>query len=121
MNADYPILVFPNYKEVVRSKLPSGPDKLRLPSADYNWRKLGPRFTDLKRTLDNRRMKIQRGAEVTNPEDVLVLETAGRIDDFYRAVKNVDGLEWLLEEDIEGMPDDEFYNLEYKDKNLSSR
>ena len=83
MNTDYPILIFPNYKEVARATLPAGSGKLRLPSVGYNWRKLGPKFADLQKTLDNRRMQIQQGAEVANPEDVLVLETAGRVDDFY--------------------------------------
>lgn len=121
MNTDYPILIFPNYKEVARATLPAGFGKLRLPSVGYNWRKLGPKFTDLQKTLDNRRMQIQQGAEVANPEDVLVLETAGRVDDFYKAVKNVDGLEWLLEEDIDGKPDEEFYNPDNKEKDLGSR
>ncbi|MCA1597065.1 MAG: S8 family peptidase, partial [Chloroflexi bacterium] len=38
------------------------------------------------------------GAE---PEQVIVLETIGSIEDFYRAVDKVEGLEWLWEADAE--------------------
>ena len=54
-------------------------------------------------------MQLQDGAEWANPEDVLVLETAGRIDDFYKAVEQVEGLEWMLEQDKNGVPDEYFY------------
>lgn len=106
---DYPILVFPKYVEASRTKRSSGFEKISVPKPIYNWRRLGPKFTALYETLERRKMHIQQGAEGVNPEDMLVLETAGRIEDFYNAVKNVEGLEWLFEEDIEGKPDEEFF------------
>lgn len=122
---DYPILVFPKYVEASRAKRSSGFEKIRFPKPIYNWRRLGPKFTELYETLERRKMHIQQGAEGVNPEDVLVLETAGRIEDFYNAVKNVEGLEWLFEEDIEGKPDEEFCVLDNEgtptSKSLSSR
>ena len=46
------------------------------------------------------------------PEEVVVLETIGTIDNFIRAVENVPGMEWLAEvENQEVPPDDDFFAL----------
>lgn len=125
MNNEYPLLVFPMPASVSRTKLNTrGGSKPHLPNATANAARLSPKFTVLKNTLEGRRIKLQQEAEGANPEDVLVLETAGRIDDFLNAVKRVEGLEWLLEEDFDGIPDEYFYeekNGEKTDKALSSR
>ena len=125
MNNEYPLLVFPLPATASRTKLNTrGGSKLHMPNATTNAARLGPKFTVLKNTLDGRRIKLQQEAEGANPEDVLVLETAGRIDDFLNAVKRVKGLEWLLEEDFDGIPDEYFYkekNGEKTNKALSSR
>lgn len=122
-NNDYPILVFPKPGEPVdRSKLGGGGGKPHVPSVSDNARRIAPKFTEVQKILDERdKMNIQQGAEGVNPEDVLVLETAGRVEDFYEAVKRIDSLEWLLEEDFDGKPDDDFYEESDKGKILSSR
>ena len=109
MNNDYPILVFPKHETADRTKKPVNPPPPKMPSAKENWKRLEPTFKTLQETLNNRRMQLQDVAEGANPEDILVLETAGRIDDFYKAVELVDGLEWMLEQDKDGQPDDDFY------------
>lgn len=44
------------------------------------------------------------------PETVLVIEIAGRVDDFKQAVEATHGLEWLGEWDVDDIePDDDFY------------
>jgi hypothetical protein len=44
------------------------------------------------------------------PEEVIVLETIGAVEDFIRAVNNVAGLEWLGETDVEDIPpNDDFF------------
>lgn len=124
MNSDYPILLFPTPVPASRSKLSGGGGKPHVPSASANAVRLSPKFTALKSTLDGRRMRLQQEAEGANPEDVLVLETAGRIEDFVNAVRRIEGLEWLLEEDFDGKPDDDFYEVKNgikTDKDLSSR
>lgn len=124
MNSDYPILLFPTPVPASRSKLSGGGGKPHVPSASANAVRLSPKFTALKNTLDGRRMRLQQEAEGANPEDVLVLETAGRIEDFVNAVKRIEGLEWLLEEDFDGKPDEDFYeekNGIKTDKSISSR
>ena len=45
------------------------------------------------------------------PNQVLVLETVGSIDDFVEAVRRIDGLEWLAEADLSDIePDDDFHD-----------
>lgn len=123
MNTDYPILVFPKPGEPVdRSKLGGGGGRPHVPTVDDNAKRLAPKFTEVQKILEQKdKMNIQQGAEGVNPEDVLVLETAGRVEDFYDAVRRVENLEWLLEEDFEGTPDDDFYEEGDKGKKLSSR
>ena len=46
------------------------------------------------------------------PEEVVVLETVGTVDDFIRAVEAVPGMEWLAEVEAEEIPpDDDFFAL----------
>ena len=123
-NNDYPILVFPKKEEVGRTKRKMMVQRPQYPSAGKIAQRIEPKLTALQKALDNR-MRLQKGAEGLNPEDVLVLETAGRVDDFYKAVQRVEGLEWLLEEDFDGEPDEDFYYVDDEgkrtDKELSSR
>ena len=54
-------------------------------------------------------MELRGDAVGVLPDQVLVLETVGSVDDFVDAVSKVDGLEWLAESDLSGLePDDDF-------------
>lgn len=123
-NNDYPILVFPKKEEVERTKRKMVIQKPHFPTAGKMVQRIEPKFTKLQEALDNR-IHLQQGAEGLNPEEVLVLETAGRVEDFYKAVKRVEGLEWLIEEDFESEPDEDFYLTDEDgnrlDKELPSR
>ena len=126
MNTEYPILVFPKpSKPIDRSKLGGGGRRPHVPSAADNAVRLEPMFKEVQTAIANRRINIQDGAGGINPEDVLVLETAGRVEDFYNAVRRVKELEWLLEKDIEREADDNFYDVDddgnRKEGDLSSR
>ena len=105
---DYPILVFPKAEVADRSKLTGGFSSFKYPTAKHNARRIAPKLTAMQKAMETR-VQIRQGAEGANPEDVLVLETAGRVEDFYKAVKNIDGLEWLFEEDFEGEGNEDFY------------
>ena len=49
------------------------------------------------------------------PEEVVVLETVGTVDEFIRAVEAVPGMEWLAEIEAEEIPpDDDFFALDKK-------
>ena len=61
------------------------------------------------------------------PEEVVVLETVGTVDDFMHAVEAMEGMEWLAEIEAEGIPpDDDFFALTgddepRRDKDLRGR
>jgi hypothetical protein len=48
------------------------------------------------------------------PEDVLVLETAGTLDDFLNAASKIEGLEFLAEYDADDIPPDDDFFVEKK-------
>ena len=122
---EYPILLFPSPFPAQRSKMPRGGGSPHVPDVNSNADRLGPKFIALQNALDGQRIHIRQDAEGANPEEVLVLETAGRIDDFIQAVTQVDGLEWLLDEDILSRPDEDFYAIDSHggrvERDLSSR
>ncbi len=53
---------------------------------------------------------IQNIVGNVNPEMVLVIETIGKIQDFHKAIRRIDGLDWLAEADIDDLEiDDDAY------------
>ena len=57
-------------------------------------------------------MRLQAESHDLVPEDVVVLETVGSVENFVRAVERIPGLEWLAEIDETGIPpDDDFYEV----------
>lgn len=78
-----------------------------------------PLFTELQKSFEARKIDIRSNAIGTNPEDVLVIETIGDIENFANAVKRINGLEWMGEfESTDITPDDDFYDEENKQKEL---
>ena len=51
--------------------------------------------------MEKRRLQLQDSSVGLVPEQVLVLETIGTVDNFIRAVDNTPGLEWLAEYEME--------------------
>ena len=124
-NNEYPILVFPRRDEVGRTTRPTPVKPPHIPTAKENARRMSPKFQNLQKVLEGRKMHIQQGAEGADPEDVLVIETVGAVEDFYKAVQKIEGFEWLFEADDLRDPDEDFYATNSKgvktDKKLSTR
>lgn len=59
-------------------------------------------------------MVLRNDPDGIAPERALVFEVAGSLGDFYSQVGRVRGLEFLLEDDVELAPDDDFYALNTK-------
>jgi hypothetical protein len=59
--------------------------------------------------MADRRARLQADVAGAPPEQVLVLEIAGSVGDFLRAVQRIDGAEWLGEIDEVLEPDEDFY------------
>jgi hypothetical protein len=67
-------------------------------------------FSSLQQTFDARLTRLQIEAVGLQPEEVIVLETVGSVNDFIVAVRGIPGLEWLDEIEEEDVPpDDDFF------------
>lgn len=106
-----PLLILPTPTEPAkRSKKTGGGGRPHLPTRDRQAERLAPRFTVLQQTLDARRARLRTESSGVIPEEVIVLETVGPIDNFIVAVRNIEGLEWLGEVEEEDIPpDDDFF------------
>lgn len=105
-----PLLILPEPVSAVRQKRPGGPSKIKMPPPAEQSRKLAPKFARLQHVFESHSLDLREAPSGAEPEQVLVLETIGRIEDFYKAVREVEGLEWLVDWNEENIPPDEdFY------------
>jgi hypothetical protein len=122
--ADYPLLFFPEPQGLNRVGRPFPPPKIHYPSSQRQAERLSPLFDSLKRAFEARRMEIQQTPEGIDPEQVIVFETIGTVDDFLTAIKNTEGLEWMGEIELDNLqPTEDFYFEKNEDrgKSLSGR
>lgn len=81
-----------------------------FPSIARQYNRLIPDFSVLKHAFQQKAVAIQNSPVGLNPEVALVFEVVGSVENFYTAIKKVEGMEWMFEaptEEIE--PDDDFY------------
>jgi hypothetical protein len=109
-----PLLILPSPGQPAgRHRRTGGGGPPHLPGRERQVVRLGPRFTVLEQALEARRARLQAEALGLVPEEVIVLETVGTIDDFIVGVRNVPGLEWLGEIEAEDIPpDDDFFETD---------
>ena len=79
----------------------AGGGNLKIPDAASQAKRLEPQFQRLQNAMDKQRIALQDNPLGIVPEQVLVLETVGRIQDFINAVRKIPGLEWLGEHELE--------------------
>ncbi len=119
---EYPLLVFPEPAYAERAKRGGGGGKLSIPDASRQAERLTPQFQRLQDAMEQQRLALQDNPLGIQPEQVLVLETIGSIDGFIKAVKKVQGLEWLGEYELDDIsPDYGFENEQTPDKYLRGR
>ena len=95
---------------MTRRKRHGGGGKFHSPTPERQSERLSPQFERLQQTLEERRARLQMEARDLVPEEVVVLETVGTVDEFIRAVEAVPGMEWLAEIETEEIPpDDDFF------------
>ena len=115
---EHPLLVFPAPALAVKARRYGGGGKLKRPSAESQGRRLIPQFERLQQAIENKRLILQDNPFGIQPEQVLVLETIGPIDNFVKAAQNV-GLEWMGEFELEDIePADGFADEDDPDKLL---
>jgi len=108
---DRPLIILPTPTEPPKKKRKGfPPQRPHLPSRERQTDRLTPRFTVLQEAMDARRARLRTESSGVIPEEVIVLETVGPVNDFIVAVRNVRGLEWLGEVEEEDIPpDDDFF------------
>ena len=94
---EHPLLVFPDPTHAERTKRQGFGARLRLPDASQQGQRLAPQFQQLQQAMERRRISLQDNPLGIQPEQVLILETIGSIENFVNAVRRVEGLEWLGE------------------------
>nr|VFJ70489.1 MAG: Subtilase family protein [Candidatus Kentron sp. FW] len=112
-----PLLVFPQARVIPRPKGKSSPpNKPHFPGHERQIQRLTPQLDDLRQEFDRYKASVSGTVGGLEPEMVLVIEIAGNVDDFQRAIDATEGLEWLGEWDIGDIgdigdiePDDDFY------------
>lgn len=109
-----PLLILPEPAISTRAKKTSRGGGPKMLSSSRQQERLGPRLNALKSAFEEKRLAIKTSATGLVPEDVLVLETAGTVEEFFKAVSKVDGLEFLGEFEEEDIPPDDDFFVEKK-------
>lgn len=117
-----PILAFPSQGEIGRKKKePHPPGKMHLPTIERQSQRLSAQFSALEHAFESGRLNVNHSVDGLMLEQVLVMETIGPISEFYKAVRKIDGLEWLDEWERSIEPDDDFYIESDPEKAVSGR
>lgn len=86
-DTDYPLLVFPDPVPAKRTKRTSRGRKIESPIRREQANRLAPQFQRLQEAMENRRLELQDNPHGLVPEQVLVVETTGTVENFIRAVE----------------------------------
>ncbi|HIF9502871.1 TPA: S8 family peptidase, partial [Photobacterium damselae] len=95
-----PLLLFPAPDKTSPSSRNGGGGTPNRPSVTRQAQRLGPKFSRLESALENRRVEVQQDTPGVDPEYTVVIETYGSVADFFKAVKKIEGLEWLGEHEL---------------------
>lgn len=118
-----PLLLFPTPQLAGRTRrvMPQF-GRVHKPDITRQGQRLSPMFNQLQAAFKARKVEIQQNAAGTDPEQVLVIETIGSVEDFAKAVKRIQGFEWMGELEIDNIaPDQDFYDEEHPRKKLDGR
>lgn len=88
---------------------PRGRDKVQGPGARRQEQRIGPRLQRITAALNAQQLRVRTTPDALEPETIVVLEIAGDVASFARAMLKVPGLEFLGEQALEQLdPDDDF-------------
>ena len=119
---DRPLLIFPEPGRAERTRRQGFVGRIRTPDVGQQAERLAPQFQRLQDALEQKRAALQDNTLGIQPEQVLVLETVGSIDNFINAVKRIPGLDWLGEFEHEPFtPEHGFEDEDNPDKQLNGQ
>lgn len=108
-----PLILFPSPESADRERKTPVVPRINRPSYDRQFARLQPTFNVLKTAFEQKAIKVQQSPIGINPDFALVFDIIGTADNFYTAVKHVDGLEWIFDRSVDEIaPDDDFYQLD---------
>lgn len=117
--AEYPLLIFPEPSLAERTRRRGrGGGKVRLPDAQQQADRLAPQFLRLQQAMDWQRLALQNSPLGLQPEQALVLETIGPVENFINAVRHIEGLEWLGEFEVDDISPDHGFEDEQDPQRL---
>jgi subtilisin family serine protease len=103
-----------------RARRPRGFPRIHRPDHPRQRERIEPQLGRLVEALDARRMALQEDLAGVEPELAVVFEIIGTVEEFYRAVEKVPGMEWLGEyEERDLAPDEDFYSTADPEKRLT--
>lgn len=117
-----PLLFFP--QKAFADPLPRAGfgNEPHVPSPRRQRDRLQPYFDELERIFATRSIELRSDPTGVQPEQVLVLETIGSVQDFYNTVAKLPDLVWLGEYEIQEIePDQDFYDPEDQAAKLEGR
>ncbi|EME8889626.1 S8 family peptidase [Acinetobacter baumannii] len=119
----YPLLLLPTPSVTSPSLRPGGGDTIHAPAIAKQAELLSPKFARLESALNRRALEIRQGVDHLNTEYAIVIETYGKVADFFKAVRKIEGLEWLGEYELrEITPTEDFYSSDdNRDKPLTGQ
>ena len=120
--SELPLLLFPSREIADRTKGNANFRKIVKPNFKRQVKRLSPIFQQLRDSFKARSVELQKKSTGIDPEQVLVFETVGNIENFANAAKKIPGLEWMGEVETEEIiPDDDFYDKNHPNKSLNGR
>lgn len=110
---DRPLILFPSPERADREHKTPVFTRTAKPSFGRQFARLQPSFNVLRTAFEQKALKIQQSPTGINPEFALVFEIIGTVDNFYTAVNNTEGLEWIFDSNSDPFePDDDFYQID---------
>ena len=112
---DRPLILFPSPEQADRECKSQVIITTVQPSFGKQYRRLQPCFNVLKKAFEQKALQVQQSPVGINPEFTLIFEIIGNVENFYTAVKNTEGLEWMFDSETEPFePDNDFYQVDRK-------
>lgn len=109
MPARDPLLFSPGRSGSRTKPGPRGRDKVQGPGTGRQAQRIEPQLLRITAALDAQQLRVRATPDALEPETILVLEIAGDVASFARAMLKIRGLEFLGEQALEQIdPDDDF-------------
>lgn len=104
--AEHPLLVFPRPALANRTQRGGRGQRIKVPDIHWQAERLTPQFQRLQQAMERQRLSLQDNPLGLQPEKALVLETIGSVENFISVIRNIHGLEWLGEVQLDNiLPD----------------